>query len=117
MELGSVNGLILAYFYLHTEPPMIQNVTVDRLSDSEMNVSWVLLTVVEARGFLGNYTITYSRVEETRRKRQVRMTVEVPSYKSTVIIRGLEAGVVYEVTVTAQTSAGFSPGEEVVTFK
>ena len=91
---------------------MIQSVTVDRLSDSEMNVSWVSLTVVEARGFLGNYTITYSRVDEPRRKRQVKMTVEVPSYKSTVIIHGLEAGVDYDVTVTAQTSAGFSPGEE-----
>ena len=91
---------------------MIQSVTVDRLSDSEMNVSWVTLTVVEARGFLGNYFITYSTLVGIRRKRQVRMTVEVPSYQSTVIIRGLEAGVDYGVTVTAQNSAGLSLGED-----
>ena len=80
---------------------MIQGVEVVRLSDSEMNVSWVPLTIVEARGFLGNYSITYSRVSGTRRKRQAEMVVVSPD-QSSVVIDGLEAGVDYGVTVTAR---------------
>ena len=81
---------------------MIQGVKVVRLSDSEMNVSWVPLTVVEARGFLGNYFITYSRVGGARRKRQAETVVEVSTNQSSVVIGGLEAGANYGVTVAAR---------------
>ena len=81
---------------------MIQDVKVVRLSDSEMNVSWVPLTIVEARGFLQNYFITYSRMGGGRRKRQAETVVEVPADQSNVVIDGLEAGANYGVTVAAR---------------
>ena len=87
--------------HTHTVPQMIQDVKVVRLSDSEMNVSWVPLTIVEARGFLENYSITYSRGGGARRKRQTKMVVVSPD-QSSVVIDGLEAGVDYGVTVAAR---------------
>ena len=67
-----------------------------------MNVSWVPLTIVEANGFLGNYSITYSRVGGARRKRQAETVVEVSPDQSNVVIDGLEAGANYGVTVAAR---------------
>ena len=81
---------------------MIQGVKVVRLSDSEMNVSWVPLTIVEARGFLHNYFITYSRGGGARCKRQTETVVEVSTNPSSVVIGGLEAGANYDVTVAAR---------------
>ena len=81
---------------------MVQGMTIDRLSDSEMNVSWVPLTIVEARGFQGNYIVTYtSSVGRARRERQGSV-VEAPHHQSNVVIGGLEAGVNYDVAVTTR---------------
>ena len=65
-------------------------------------MSWVPLTLVEARGFLQNYFFTYSRVGRARRKRQAGTVVEVSPDQSSVVISGLEAGANYGVTVAAR---------------
>ena len=65
-------------------------------------MSWVPLTIVEANGFLGNYSITYSRMGGARRKRQAETVVEVSTNQSSVVIGGLEAGADYGVTVAAR---------------
>ena len=81
---------------------MFEDVKIVRLSDSKMNVSWVPLTIVEAKGFLENYSITYSRVGGARCKRQAETVVEVSPDQSNVVIGGLEAGANYGVTVAAR---------------
>ena len=78
-----------------------------------MNVSWIPLTIVEARGFILNYLIEYSEVGSSRRrKRQTTGSpVEVPASQSSVVISDLTPGVSYNVGVTATNSAGSSPGK------
>ena len=90
-----------------------RDLTVDRLSGTTMNVSWVPLTIVEARGFILNYLIEYSEVGSSRRrKRQTTGSlVEVPASQSSVLINDLTPGVSYNVGVTAANSAGSSPGK------
>ena len=81
---------------------------VIRLDDTAMNVSWVPLNLVEARGFVQGYIITYQQAS-SRRKRQMQM-VQVDGSASYAIIGGLEPGVTYEVTVSGMTTQT-GPGE------
>lgn len=69
-----------------------------------MNISWVKLTLEEARGFVTGYTVRYD-VLETRRRRDVRLEVVNPdsSYK---VIGGLGFTESYSITVSASTSIG-----------
>lgn len=69
-----------------------------------MNVSWVQLTLDEARGFVTGYTIRYDTLE-SRRRRAVVMEVVHPdsTYK---VIGGLGFTESYSITVSASTSAG-----------
>lgn len=74
------------------------------MNATHMNISWVKLTLEEARGFVTSYTIRYDTLE-TRRKRAVVMEVVHPdsSYK---VIGGLGVTETYSITVSASTSAG-----------
>ena len=81
-----------------------------RLNDTAMNVSWVPLNLVEARGFVQSYIIAYQQASTgSRRKRQVQ-TQQVDGRASSAIVGGLQPGVAYKVTVSGMTTEN-GPGE------
>ena len=81
-----------------------------RLNATAMNVSWVPLNLVEARGFVQSYIITYQQASSgSRHKRQVQ-TQQVDERASHAIIGRLQPGVAYEVTVSGMTTQT-GPGE------
>ena len=83
---------------------------VIRLNGTAMNVSWIPLNLVEARGIVQGYIITYQQANSgSRRKRQVQM-VQVDGGASYAIVGGLQPGVAYEVTVSGMTVQN-GPGE------
>ena len=80
------------------------------MNGTAMNVSWVPLNLVEARGFVQSYIITYQQASTgSRRKRQMR-TQTVDGGASSAIVGGLQPGVAYEVTVSGMTTEN-GPGE------
>ena len=80
------------------------------MNGTAMNVSWVPLNLVEARGFVQSYIITYQQASTgSRRKRQVQ-TQQVDGSASSAIVGGLQPGVAYEVTVSGVTTET-GPGE------
>ena len=86
------------------------NVEVIRLNGTAMNVSWVPLNLVEARGFVQSYIIIYQQASSgSRRKRQM-WTQQVDGHASSAIVGGLQPGVAYEVTVSGVTTES-GPGE------
>ena len=75
-----------------------------RLNGTAMNVSWVPLNLVEARGFVQSYIIAYQQASSgSRRKRQMQM-VQVDGSASYAIVGGLQPGVAYEVQVSGVTT-------------
>ncbi len=96
-----------------TQPPVVTGVTVDRLNGTAMNVSWTPLNKALSNGFIDNYIVTYSVVTTTpnNRKRQGSQQVSVPSDKSGTIIRGLDPGSEYSVSVSASGAGGTSDCE------
>ena len=81
-----------------------------RLNGTAMNVSWVPLNLVEARGFVQSYIITYTQSSSgTRRKRQAQ-TRQVNGSASYTVVGGLQPGVAYDVTVSGMTTLT-GPGE------
>ena len=86
------------------------NVEVNRLNGTAMNVSWVPLNLVEARGFVQSYIITYQQASSgSRRKRQMQ-TQQVDGRASSAVVGGLQPGVAYEVSIAAMTTET-GPGE------
>ena len=80
-------------------------VRVERLTSTAMNVSWTLLTLEEARGFVTSYTVSY-RKDEGMAKRTTESVVVPGGEQSSVVIGGLDPGSSYLVSVSASTSAG-----------
>ena len=78
------------------------------MNGTAMNVSWVPLNLVEARGIVRGYIITYQPTG-SRRKRQMQM-VQVDGNSSYAIVGGLQPGVAYEVTASGMTTRT-GPGE------
>ena len=80
------------------------NVEVNRLNGTAMNASWVPLNLVEARGFVQSYIITYQQASSgSRRKRQMQ-TQQVDGRASSAVVGGLQPGVAYEVTIAGITT-------------
>ena len=80
------------------------------MNGTAMNVSWVPLNLVEARGFVQSYTITYQQASTgSRRKRQLQ-TQQVDGSASSAIVGELQPGVAYEVKVSGMTTKN-GPGE------
>ena len=88
---------------LHLAVPNVppHNVTVFRLNGTHINVSWVPLTLVEARGFIINYTVS---VELSSGGEVV--TVHVQENETSAVIGGLDPRQAYSVKVWASTVAG-----------
>ena len=68
-----------------------------------MNISWSLIPITEARGFVQSYFIHYQ--ENDNKKRQI-LSVYVPATDSSVVIGGLDPGKAYRVSISASTNAG-----------
>ena len=78
------------------------------MNGTAMNVSWAPLNLVEARGIVRSYIITYQQAS-SRRKRQMQM-VQVDGSASYAIVGGLQSGVTYEATISGVTTQA-GPGE------
>ena len=71
-----------------------------------MTVSWRPLTLVEARGIITGYAVTYT--VSARASRRQTDTVTTGPDMSSVTIEGLDANAAYDVSVQASNSAGNS---------
>ena len=88
-----------------------RNVSITRTSPTVMVVSWIPLTLSEARGFITSYTVFYSpqvRCQETMQKTVVSGDV------NRTIIAGLDPNTAYDVRMSANTKAGASVLSEVI---
>jgi len=75
-----------------------------------MNVSWVPLNLVEARGFVQGYVLLYQPTSSANvRKRQIQR-LDVDGNASYTIVSDLQPGVSYDVRVSAVT-VRVGPGE------
>ena len=81
-----------------------------RLNGTAMNVSWVPLNLVEARGIVQGYIITYQEASSSNRRRRQMPLVQMDGSASYAIVGGLQPGVTYEVTVSGMTTQ-IGPGE------
>ena len=69
-----------------------------------MNVTWMKLTLEEARGIITFYTVTYEIISSRRRKEVMEEVSEAEdSYK---VVGGLDFTSSYLVMVSASTAAG-----------
>ena len=90
------------------------NVSVERISHTEMRVSWQPLSLSEARGFVQSYTIAYTPVLNTRKRQDSTMSVDADGSASSVDIAGLEEDLVYSVQVSAGTGAGMGEQSAII---
>ena len=86
-------------------PRAPDDVTVERLNETHMMVSWSVLTPEKARGHLISYTIHYWPVSNM----ELVMTITIPPNTTGVVIGGLVPGEEYVVAVSATTGAGNGP--------
>ena len=79
-----------------------------------MEVSWIPLTLSEARGFITSYTIFYS--SQVNRTKQEPHTMEkiVSGNINQITIDGLDPNTAYDVQMSANTKAGASSLSEVI---
>ena len=102
----------MVFLKAHLSPPLVPSVPpsgvrVERLTSTAMNVSWTLLTLEEARGFVTSYTVSYREGEGAGKRHVVEPESVVPGgEQSSVVIGGLDPGSSYLVSVSASTSAG-----------
>ena len=83
-------------------PPAPRNVSVYRLSDSVMFVSWNQIPLTISRGFVLNYSVVYL----TRDRKRNPAEVMVSGTLDNTVITGLDSSQQYVVSVSAVTSAG-----------
>ena len=84
-------------------PPTPTNISVLRLNGTHMNISWSLIPIIKARGFIQSYFILYQQIDNRKRKTLI---VSVPATDSSVVIGGLDLGKSYSVLISARTNAG-----------
>ena len=68
-----------------------------------MNISWSLIPITKARGFIQTYLILYQQIDN--KKRQT-LSVSVPATDNSVVIGELDPNKSYSVLVSASTNAG-----------
>ena len=85
------------------------------LNRTSIEVSWLALTLIEARGFITNYTVTVQPVQLTssNRKREetsklLRVTTSSSNETSIVIRSSLDPTLDYVISVSASTKVGES---------
>ena len=92
-------------YSLYIESDVAPEFTVQRITATIMTVSWSMLTVVEARGFVRNYTIFYFTVSSERQLLNA-MSDTVDGNTNKIYIDGLNESLVYSVQMSANTGAG-----------
>ena len=86
----------------------VSNVTLVRSHDgTSIDVSWTPLTLIEARGFITGYVVSYSTGSGRRQQAD-----DVSIDASSATITELDPGTGYSVTVAGRTSAGVGPASE-----
>ena len=75
------------------------------LNDTAVRVTWEPLTLIEARGFITNYTVTLQPQGSTKRADGSIVTT-VPHNISDVIVTDLDPKLAYSVSVSVGTVAG-----------
>ena len=90
--------------------PMILEVI--RINDTAIRVTWEPLTLIEARGFIKNYTITLQ--PQGSRKRTGSIVKTVPSNVSNAIITGLDPKLAYLISVSVSTIKGIATSENTI---
>ena len=106
--------LIIYLFQNHNSTIFIEpsiyprNIHADRINDTAFNIVWDPLTLVEARGFVINYTIELRpQQSRTRQLQDPNVIMEtVPHNVSEVIITNLDSNLNYEYSVTVRTNGG-----------
>ena len=79
-----------------------------------MVVSWIPLTLSEARGFIISYTVFYSPQDSRRKQEPNTMQKTVSGKVSQTTIDGLDPNTVYDVQVSVSTKIGASTLSEVI---
>ena len=92
------------YHFVHTAPSVAPDLTVVWTSLTDLEVSWVPLTLEQARGFITSYVISYSSDTSRRKRQDGRETVA--GDQSSVTLAGLDSDLKYSVSVAAVTAAG-----------
>ena len=96
------------------------NVEMDRTSPTTISVTWTPLTLIEARGFIRYYSVSYTPKGRKRQASLETMYVNVSNTSTRATITGLEPSSMYNVQVAAATSAGVgaqSPPSVAETFR
>ena len=106
----------LVYYCLFSIAPSIApaDVNTERLNGTHMTVTWTVLTLEQARGFITGYTVSYEPASNTggRRKRD---SEETSVSEPPAPIGGLSPNLAYSVTVRANTAAGAGVSSEPIT--
>ena len=76
--------------------------SVERVNDTHMRVSWSALSPEEARGCITNYIVHYWLSSDS----ELVMNTTAPHYVTSVLIGSLVAGETYEIQVSASNGAG-----------
>ena len=92
------------------------------MNGTSIKVSWLALTLVEARGFITNYTVTVQPVQLTssNRKREetsklLKFTTSSSNETSIVITSSLDPTLDYVISVSASTKIGESTNNTNIT--
>ena len=104
-EEGKNNGFyFIVYFSKFSAPPPVPDIKVSRINGTHMYVSWSLLLLNESRGFIQNYTIQISRIDN--RKRELQSPLVLSNNESDATIAGLNPTTSYSVAVFATSNGG-----------
>ena len=96
----------LIYYIVFTEPSIYpNNIRAIRINDTAYSIVWDLLTLVEARGFVINYTVTLRPQPSRARQIQDVIIITVPHNVFEVIVTDLDFDL-YEYSVTVRTNGG-----------
>ena len=79
-----------------------------------MFVTWTLIPLIEAKGFILTYEVSY---EGTSSRRREILTKTVDANTNATFIDGLDPGQIYTVQVAATTSAGQGASSESVSLE
>ena len=108
-------NFIFSFYYNLVPQYGPQNITGRWLNRASIKVSWLALSLIEARGFITNYTVTIQPVELTssNRKREetsklLRVTTLSSNETSIVIRSSLDPTLDYVISVSASTKVGES---------
>ena len=82
------------------------SITDNRRTDGSIVVTWELLTLEEARGFIIGYTVTAQQADFGLVLRQTPTSVRVSPNDTMTMISGLDPKHAYTITLSANTSQG-----------